>query len=89
MQLLEGDRDLGPSKLIVVPRGVEHCPLALTDEVHVVLLEPKAAVNTGNVRSERTVEREPRIRREGVRIPRADGSRRRATPGSRGRASGR
>jgi mannose-6-phosphate isomerase-like protein (cupin superfamily) len=61
MQLRDGDRDVGPGELIIVPRGVEHCPLALTDEVHVVLLEPKTTVNTGNVRNERTVEREERI----------------------------
>lgn len=42
-------------EFIVVPRGVEHCPLALTDEVHVVLLEPKSTLNTGNVTNERTV----------------------------------
>src|SRR5262245_39273748 len=51
MQLRDGDRDLGPGELVVVPRGVEHCPLALTDEVHVVLLEPKTIVNSGNLRS--------------------------------------
>jgi mannose-6-phosphate isomerase-like protein (cupin superfamily) len=61
MQLRDGNRDLGPGELIVVPRGVEHCPLALTDEVHVMLLEPRTTVNTGNVRNERTVEREERI----------------------------
>jgi mannose-6-phosphate isomerase-like protein (cupin superfamily) len=61
MQLRDGDRDLEPGELIIVPRGVEHCPLALTDEVHVVLLEPKTTVNTGNVRNERTVEREQRL----------------------------
>jgi mannose-6-phosphate isomerase-like protein (cupin superfamily) len=55
MQLRDGDRDLGPGELIVVPRGVEHCPLALTDEVHVVLLEPKTTLNTGNLVNERTV----------------------------------
>ena len=54
MQLRDGDRDLGPGECIIVPRGVEHCPRALTDEVHVVLLEPKTTVNTGNVRNERT-----------------------------------
>jgi hypothetical protein len=37
---------------------VEHYPRALTDEVHVVLLEPKSTVNTGNVENERTVTRE-------------------------------
>jgi mannose-6-phosphate isomerase-like protein (cupin superfamily) len=61
MQLRDGDRDLEPGELNIVPRGVEHCPRALTDEVHVVLLEPKTTVNTGNVRNERTVEREQRL----------------------------
>ena len=42
--------------------GVEHCPLALTDEVHVVLLEPKGTLNTGNVVNERTVAEPGRIR---------------------------
>ena len=55
MQLRDGNRDLAPGEFIVVPRGVEHCPLALTDEVHVVLLEPKSTLNTGNVTNERTV----------------------------------
>lgn len=61
MQLRDGHRDLGPGELIIVPGGVEHCPLALTDEVHVVLLEPKTTVNTGNVRDERAVTQERRI----------------------------
>lgn len=55
MQLRSGDREVGPGEFIIVPRGVEHCPLALADEVHVVLLEPKTTVNTGNVTNERTV----------------------------------
>ena len=55
MQLRSGDREIGPGEFIVVPRGAEHCPLALTDEVHVVLLEPKTTINTGNVSNERTV----------------------------------
>ena len=36
MQLRSGDRDLGPGEFIIVPHGTEHCPLALSDEVHVV-----------------------------------------------------
>ena len=56
-----GDRDVGPGEFIIVPRGVEHCPLALTDEVHVVLIEPKTTLNTGNVRNERTRARLERI----------------------------
>ena len=55
MRLRDGDRDLGPGELIIVPRGTEHCPVALTDEVQVVLLEPKGTLNTGNVSNERTV----------------------------------
>jgi mannose-6-phosphate isomerase-like protein (cupin superfamily) len=61
MQLRDGDRDLGPGEMIIVPRGVEHCPRALTDEVQVVLLEPKTTLNTGNVVDERTVKQEQRI----------------------------
>jgi mannose-6-phosphate isomerase-like protein (cupin superfamily) len=55
MRLRDGDRDVGPGEFIIVPHGTEHCPVALTDEVHVVLLEPKGTLNTGNVTSERTV----------------------------------
>jgi mannose-6-phosphate isomerase-like protein (cupin superfamily) len=50
-----GDREVGPGEFLVVPRGVEHCPVAITDEVCVVLLEPKGTLNTGNVTSERTL----------------------------------
>jgi mannose-6-phosphate isomerase-like protein (cupin superfamily) len=55
MQLRDGDRELGPGEFIVVPKGTEHCPLALNDEVHVLLLEPRSTLNTGNVVNERTV----------------------------------
>ena len=55
MQLRDGDREVGPGEFIVVPRGTEHCPLALADEVHVLLLEPKGTLNTGDVVNERTV----------------------------------
>ena len=41
----------------VIPRGMEHRPVA-KEEVHIVLLEPKSTVNTGQVRSDRTVEPE-------------------------------
>jgi mannose-6-phosphate isomerase-like protein (cupin superfamily) len=61
MQLRDGDRDVGPGQFIIVPRGVEHCPRALTDEVHVVLLEPKGTLNTGDVKNDRTVERLERL----------------------------
>ena len=55
LRLRGGEREVGPGEFIVVPRGVEHCPVALTPEVHALLLEPKTTLNTGNVRNERTV----------------------------------
>ncbi|MBI4928008.1 MAG: cupin domain-containing protein [Anaerolineae bacterium] len=50
------DRDvwLGEGEMVVIPRGVEHCPVA-EEEVHVLLLEPKSTRNTGDVLNERTV----------------------------------
>ena len=60
MQLRDGDVVLEPGELIVVPKGVEHCPLA-EGETHVVLIEPQTTLNTGNVRDERTVEQLERL----------------------------
>jgi mannose-6-phosphate isomerase-like protein (cupin superfamily) len=60
MQLRDGDVVLEPGELIVVPRGVEHCPLA-EGETHVVLIEPKTTVNTGTIRNDRTVEQPERL----------------------------
>jgi mannose-6-phosphate isomerase-like protein (cupin superfamily) len=53
------DRDLAlqPGQLVIIPRGVEHLPVA-AEEVQVLLLEPKTTVNTGEVESERTVRAE-------------------------------
>lgn len=50
------DRDiwLEEGEFVIIPRGVEHLPVA-EEEVHVLLLEPKSTLNTGNVRNERTV----------------------------------
>jgi mannose-6-phosphate isomerase-like protein (cupin superfamily) len=50
------DREVAvlPGEFIIVPKGVEHLPAA-DEEVHVVLLEPKTTLNTGNVRNERTL----------------------------------
>ena len=47
IQLRDGDVSLGPGQLYVVPRGVEHCPIADGD-VSVVLIEPTGVVNTGD-----------------------------------------
>ena len=46
IQLRDGDVTLGPAQLFVVPRGVEHRPVA-TGEVHAMLIEPVGVVNTG------------------------------------------
>lgn len=50
--------ELGPGEFLVVPRGVEHRPVA-AEEVQLLLFEPAGTLNTGNVENERTV-REPR-----------------------------
>jgi len=47
IQLREGTVTLGPGQLYVVPRGVEHCPIA-TAETHALLIEPAGVVNTGD-----------------------------------------
>jgi mannose-6-phosphate isomerase-like protein (cupin superfamily) len=44
---------LSPGEFVIVPRGVQHRPVA-KNEVQVVLFEPASTVNTGNVVSERT-----------------------------------
>jgi mannose-6-phosphate isomerase-like protein (cupin superfamily) len=56
------DRDVlvREGEFIIVPRGVEHMPVA-EEEVHMVLLEPKTTLNTGNVENERTVRELERI----------------------------
>ena len=45
---------LETGEFLVVPRGVEHRPVA-DEEAHVLLFEPASTLNTGNVQSERTV----------------------------------
>jgi mannose-6-phosphate isomerase-like protein (cupin superfamily) len=54
MKFREREVAVLPGEFIIVPKGVEHLPVA-DEEVHVVLLEPKTTLNTGNVRNERTL----------------------------------
>ncbi len=54
IQLRDHDVELDPGEFVIIPRGVEHLPVA-EEEVHVVLLEPRSTLNTGNAQSERTV----------------------------------
>jgi mannose-6-phosphate isomerase-like protein (cupin superfamily) len=51
---------LEEGELLVVPRGIEHRPVA-DEEAHVLLFEPASTLNTGNVRNERTVDQLERI----------------------------
>jgi len=54
MRLRDRDLWVGPGEFVIVPRGVEHMPVAEA-EVHVLLFEPRSTLNTGNVVNERTV----------------------------------
>jgi mannose-6-phosphate isomerase-like protein (cupin superfamily) len=47
IHLRDGVVTLGPGEMFVVPRGVEHRPVA-TEEAHVLLIEPRGTPNTGN-----------------------------------------
>jgi mannose-6-phosphate isomerase-like protein (cupin superfamily) len=51
---------LEEGEFLIVPRGVEHRPVA-EEEAHVLLFEPASTLNTGNVRNERTLERLEKI----------------------------
>lgn len=60
IQLRDGAVGLDAGEFFIVPRGVEHRPIAAA-EAHVLLLEPASTLNTGNVRSPHTVESPARI----------------------------
>ena len=60
MELRDRTIELGPGEMLVVPRGVEHRPVA-DEEVSVLLFEPAGTLNTGNVRGERTVDHPQRL----------------------------
>jgi mannose-6-phosphate isomerase-like protein (cupin superfamily) len=53
LRLRDRDIEIGPGEFAIVPRGVDHLPVA-REETHVVLVEPKTTLNTGNVQNERT-----------------------------------
>jgi mannose-6-phosphate isomerase-like protein (cupin superfamily) len=54
MRFRDRDEYIREGEMIIIPKGVEHKPVA-EEEVHVVLLEPKSTLNTGNVQGDRTV----------------------------------
>lgn len=47
IKLRDGDVILGPGEMYVVPKGVEHCPVA-EEETHLLLIEPAGTPNTGD-----------------------------------------
>ena len=53
LMLRDGEVELGAGEFVIVPRGVEHMPVA-EEEAHVLLFEPKTVLNTGDVINERT-----------------------------------
>ena len=54
MQFRDREEWIEEGQFIVVPHGVEHRPTA-PEEVHLMLIEPRSTLNTGNVVNERTV----------------------------------
>lgn len=50
IRLRDEDVELGPGDLFIVPKGIEHCPVA-HEEVHVLLIEPRGTPNTGDEKS--------------------------------------
>lgn len=46
--------ELSPGEMFIVPKGVEHCPIA-TQDTHILLIEPKSTLHTGELESDRTV----------------------------------
>ncbi len=53
IKLRDGDLRLSEGEFAIIPRGVEHKPVAEA-EAHVLLFEPKSVINTGDVVEERT-----------------------------------
>jgi mannose-6-phosphate isomerase-like protein (cupin superfamily) len=47
IKLKDKDIYLSPGEFFIVPKGIEHLPIA-DDEVHVMLIEPKSTVKTGD-----------------------------------------
>jgi mannose-6-phosphate isomerase-like protein (cupin superfamily) len=55
IKLRDQEIELEPGEMVIIPKGVEHKPIAM-EEVHILLLELKSTINTGNVQNEHTVE---------------------------------
>lgn len=60
LELRERTVSLGPGEFFIVPKGVEHRPVA-REQVEVLMFEPAGTLNTGDIRDERTVENPQRL----------------------------
>ena len=60
MKLRDREIQIDEGEFVIIPCGVEHLPVA-AGEVHVLLLEPKSTLNTGNITNERTLAELDRI----------------------------
>ncbi|MBT3360444.1 MAG: cupin domain-containing protein [Rhodospirillales bacterium] len=60
VKLRDGDVNLAEGEFFIVPKGVEHCPVAI-DECQILMIEPKGTLNTGDAGGERTVNEPERI----------------------------
>jgi mannose-6-phosphate isomerase-like protein (cupin superfamily) len=60
IELRDRSIELSPGEFLIVPRGVEHRPTA-DEECHVLVFEPAGTLNTGNVRTEKTVDTPERL----------------------------
>jgi mannose-6-phosphate isomerase-like protein (cupin superfamily) len=60
VRLREKDVLLNEGECVIIPKGVEHMPVA-QEEAWVMMIEPKGTLNTGNAVSDRTVARPERI----------------------------
>jgi mannose-6-phosphate isomerase-like protein (cupin superfamily) len=60
IKLRDQDIQLDEGEFVIIPKGVEHLPIA-TEECHVLLLEPKSTLNTGTVQNDRTAAELQRI----------------------------
>jgi mannose-6-phosphate isomerase-like protein (cupin superfamily) len=60
IELRDGSVTLGAGEMVVIPKGVEHRPVA-AEEVHLMLIEPKGIRHTGDVETQLTVHEFSRI----------------------------
>ena len=60
IHLRDRDVHLNPGELFIVPKGIEHKPEA-PEEVHIVLIDTEGTANTGDVKTDKTVEKPEQI----------------------------